>query len=73
MNEFARSKGIPSTILGMASPRKQAAVNLVLGGNAVITGKPNGEENIETMTFEVDIIVLGRDCAVSPSGSHVRS
>jgi hypothetical protein len=46
---------------------------LVLGGSAVITGKQNGDQNIEIMIFEVDVIVLGRYYGIASSGSHIRS
>jgi hypothetical protein len=72
-SEFTRSNGTPSTVLGILSPQKQAVLNLVLGRNAVIDRKPNADQNIETMTFVVDIVVLGRDCGVAPSRSHIRS
>jgi hypothetical protein len=36
-------------------------------------GKLIGDHNMRLMTFGVDMIVLGRDCGVSPSGSHIRS
>jgi hypothetical protein len=70
---FARLNGIPSTILGMRSLQKYAVVALVLGASAGMTGEPTGDQNIETMTFGVDIIILGRDCSVTPSGSHIQS
>jgi hypothetical protein len=41
--DLGRSNGIPSTILGMASPQKQAEVNLIPSGSAVVTGKPIGD------------------------------
>jgi hypothetical protein len=66
--DVAKSNGIPSTILGMMS----APVNLVLGGCPVITGKPIGDQNMEIMTTVVDMIVLGRDCGISPSESRIR-
>jgi hypothetical protein len=70
--ELARSNGIPSTILGMMSLQKEGTVNLVLGGSTEITGKPSGDQNTEIMTFGVDIIVRGRDCGVTLSGSYIR-
>jgi hypothetical protein len=32
-----------------------------------------GHQNIGTMTFAVDMIVLGRDCGIVPSNRHIRS
>jgi hypothetical protein len=46
---------------------------LVFGGSAAMTGKPTGDQNIDTMTVGVDMITLGRDCGISPSGTHIRS
>jgi hypothetical protein len=57
----------------MMPSQKQAEVNLVLRGSAVITGAPIEDQNIETMTFGIDLIVLGRDCGIPPSGSHIPS
>jgi hypothetical protein len=34
-------------------------LTLTLGGSAVITAKPKGDQNIETMTVGADMIVLG--------------
>jgi hypothetical protein len=51
------SNVIPSIILGMMPLQKYVSVNLVLGGSAGVTGKLSGDQNIETMTFGVDIII----------------
>jgi hypothetical protein len=42
----------------MRSLQKYAAVTLVLGGSAPITGNPSGESNIESMAFGVEMIGL---------------
>jgi hypothetical protein len=47
------------------SLQKQAAMNLVLGRRAAITGKPSADQNIEAMTLRVDMVVLGRDHGIS--------
>jgi hypothetical protein len=71
--EIASGNGFSSMILGKMSLQEQAALNLVLGGGAGITGKPIEDQNIETMTFGINIIVLGQDFGVTPSGSHIHS
>jgi hypothetical protein len=73
LGDVVRSNGIPSMILGMMPSGKKAAVNLVVGERAVITGKPIGDQNIEIMSFGVDMIVFERDYGISPSGSHINS
>jgi hypothetical protein len=50
----------------MISPQKQAIVNLVLGGSPAITGEPHWDQNIETMTCEVDMIALGKIVVLHP-------
>jgi hypothetical protein len=45
----------------------------VIDGSKVITGKQSGDSAIETKTFAVDIIILGRDCGITPSGNGVHS
>jgi hypothetical protein len=48
-------------------------VNLALAGNAAITGKPSWDQNIENMTYVMDGIVLGRNRAITPPESDIRS
>jgi hypothetical protein len=64
--DSAESKGIPSMIVGMILSQKSADQNLVFGGSAVMSGKSTRDENIDTVTFVVDTITLGRDCGISP-------
>jgi hypothetical protein len=71
--KLARSNCIPSTIMGMMPLQESGVVNLVPGASAEFSGKSSGGQNIETMTFGVDIIVLGRDCEMTSSGNHGRS
>jgi antitoxin component of MazEF toxin-antitoxin module len=52
LGEFSKSNSIPSTNLGMISVQKSTAVNFVVGGSAVITGKPSRDHTIETKTLE---------------------
>jgi hypothetical protein len=73
LGEFARSNGFPSMILRMTWLQKWTAVHLVLGGNVVITGKPSEDQNIGTMTFGVDILVLERHYHFTPSGNRIHS
>jgi hypothetical protein len=53
--------------------QKWVAVNIILDGSVAITEKLTGDQNMEIMTLAVDMIVLGRYCDISPSGSRISS
>jgi hypothetical protein len=61
------SHGISSPILGIIMPGKSTLVNLVLEGSLAIAEKPAGDQNVEAVSFSIDLIVLGRDCGIAPS------